>query len=505
MTLQLLDALAFDLEGGPQGPLYRKLHTRLVTEISSGGIRPGTRLPSTRSLARTLGVSRATVILAFEELVSEGYLQGQPGSGTYVAERLPQRPASVPSGPGVRSVPPSRPDRPRGAGCFSGVPERLYVPRRPVPFRPNFPSLDDFPIELWARLTAGIYRRHARTKNLLLGEGDAQGYLPLRSAIAEHVRLSRGVRCTGDNVIIFAGAQQALDVASRLFLAPGDRAWCEDPGYEGAYAAIIASGAVPVPVPVDDEGISVDEGRRRCENARLAFVCPSKQFPLGMEMTLGRRLQLLEWAAKAGAWIIEDDYDNEFRFSGRAIPALHAIDEGERVIYLGTFSKVLFPSLRLGFAIIPDGLVDAFAAARGVVGRYSPLLEQMAVAEFMREGHFASHLLRMRKLYSERHEAMLDCASRYLSDFIKPLPSETGMQMIATVADEFDPDEVARTAAAEGLEITPVSWFAVENHTPAALMLGFSAFSPATIEYGMKRLRTCFEVQHRHSARTTGQ
>jgi GntR family transcriptional regulator/MocR family aminotransferase len=500
VTLQLLDALAFDLDGGREEPLYRTLHARLVTEISSGGIRPGTRLPSTRSLARTLGVSRATVILAFEELVSEGYLQGQLGSGTYVADRLPSGPPPAPARHAARSVPPSRPDRPRGAGSFSGVPERLYVPRRPVPFRPNFPSLDDFPIDLWARLTARIYRRHSSTKNLLLGEGDAQGYLPLRTAIAEHVRLSRGVRCTGDNVIIFAGAQQALDVTSRLLLAPGDHAWCEDPGYEGAYAAIIASGAVPVPVPVDGEGMSVDEGRRRCEGARLAFVCPSKQFPLGMEMTLRRRLQLLEWAVAKGAWIIEDDYDNEFRFAGRPVPALHAIDEGERVIYLGTFSKVLFPALRLGFAVIPDGLVDAFVAARGVVGRYSPLLEQMVVADFMREGHFASHLLRMRKLYSERHEVMLDCARRYLPDFIKPVPSETGMQMIATVADEFDPDEVAGTAAAEGLEITPVSWFAVENHTPAALILGFSAFSPATIEYGMKRLRSCFEVQHRHSA-----
>jgi GntR family transcriptional regulator / MocR family aminotransferase len=212
---------------------------------------------------------------------------------------------------------------------------------------------------------------------------------------------------------------------------------------------------------------------------------------------MARRAELLDWADRNEAWIIEDDYDNEFRFSGRALPPIHALDGGERVIYVGTFSKVLFPSLRLGFAVVPEWLVDAFVAARAVVGRYSPLLDQVLVAEFMLEGHYASHLARMRKVYSERQAFMLECAASELAGFATLEPTETGMQLLATVADDFDPDSVAVAAHERGLEIYPVSWFAVEQHSPAALLMGFSAFSPKQIESGLQALRTCFEIQHR--------
>ncbi|GLK54165.1 GntR family transcriptional regulator/MocR family aminotransferase [Methylopila capsulata] len=491
--MPLLDALGLDLERRPDAPLHRQLYDRLVDGIAAGAIKPGEKLPSTRDLAQFLGVSRNTIMLAFEHLTAEGFLEGQSGSGTYVAREPPSKaatPAPARINPALRAA--GTLDRSFACGSgFADVPATLRHMRRPVPFRSNFPAVDAFPVQVWAKLAADIYRKMSpELAGELMGEGDPQGYAPLRAAIVEHVTLGRGLVCRPENVVVFAGAQHAVDLACRILLTEGETAWCEDPGYDGAYASVTAAGARPVAVPVDADGLDVAAGVARAPDARLAYVSPSKQFPLGMSLSLERRRALLDWASRADAWILEDDYDAEFRYAGRPLPALHALDREGRVIYLGTFSKTLFPGLRLGFAIVPDALVEAFVAARSVTGRYSPMLEQALVARFMSEGHFASHVRRMRKLYAQRQTHLLDALARRLSDWMTPEPTDTGMEIVARLRPGLSARRVAAAAIQEGLELMPLSALAREAEVDDLLTIGFSAFSAEQMDEGVETLRT---------------
>ncbi len=490
--MPLLDSLALDLERRPNAPLHRQLYERLVEGIAAGAIKPGEKLPSTRDLANALGVSRNTIMLAFEQLSAEGFLEGQTGSGTYVS-RQPPAPTGVPAIPRINPAIRAAGSLDRTLACGSGfahVPATLRHMRRPVPFRSNFPAVDAFPVQLWAKLAAEIYRKlDSELASELMGEGDPQGYAPLRAAIVEHVTLGRGLTCRPENVVVFAGAQHAVDLACRILLTPGERVWCEDPGYDGAYASVTAAGAVPVSVPVDSEGLVVAEGVARAPDARLAYVTPSKQFPLGMALSLERRRALLDWASAADAWIVEDDYDTEFRYSGRPLPALHALDRDGRVVYLGTFSKTLFPGLRLGFAIVPDALVEAFVSARSVTGRYSPMLEQALVARFMNEGHFASHVRRMRKLYAQRQAHLLDAVAQKLGAWMTAEPTDTGMEIVARLTPGLGARRMAEAAAACGIEIMPLSALSREAEMDDLVAIGFSAFSPEQMDDGVERLR----------------
>lgn len=490
--MPLLDALAFDLQRSGGAPLHRQIQSRLIAEITAGALKPGDRLPSTRALAEVLGVSRNTVLLVFEQLIAEGYLEGQSGSGTYVSRDLPGLSRKGRPTPRINPVLPaaSSLDRSRSVSRFSGVPETFRHMRRPVAFRPNFPAVDAFPVQLWSKLTMNLFRRmDSSSASHLLGEGDPQGYHPLRERIAEHLALSRGVHCSAANVVIFAGVQHAADTACRLLLTPGDSAWCEDPGYDGACAAITAAASRPHPVPVDAEGMDVAAGRATCPDARFAYVTPSKQYPLGMTMSLERRMQLLDWARDADAWIIEDDYDSEFRYGGRPLPPIQALDREGRVIYLGTFSKSLFPALRLGYAVVPDALIEYFVAARTVVGRYSPMLDQILVANFMAEGHFAAHVARMRKLYVQRQACLLEAIGRELGDIMTAEAAESGLELVATLRPGLDAMALARAAAAEGLEVLPVAYLNQGLRPDPRVVLGFSAFTPAQIEDGARHLR----------------
>lgn len=491
--LPLLDAIGLDLQRRPDAPLHRQLYARLVQAITLGAIKPGEKLPSTRHFAHTLGVSRNTIMLAFEQLTAEGFLEGQTGSGTYVSREPPAEAGGQPAMPRINPAIQAAGslDRSIAGVCgFSDVPSTLRHMRRPVPFRSNFPAVDAFPVQLWAKLAADIYRKlDGDGCGELLGEGDPQGYAPLRRAIVEHVAFSRGIECTAENVVIFAGAQHAVDLACRILLLPGDEAWCEDPGYDGIYASVTAAGAVAVPVPVDRSGLDVARAIARAPSARLAYVSPSKQFPLGMALSLERRRALLEWAGRADAWILEDDYDTEFRYSGRPLPALYALDRGSRVIYLGTFSKTLFPALRLGFAIVPTALVETFVGARAVVGRYSPMLEQAMVARFMSEGHFASHVRKMRKLYTQRQAHLLGALANRLRDWLTAEPTDTGMEVVARLAPGLSAREVSRVALAAGLEIIPLSALARDSEVDDLITLGFTAFTPAQMDDGVERLR----------------
>ncbi|MDX6804804.1 PLP-dependent aminotransferase family protein [Terrihabitans rhizophilus] len=489
--MSLLDALAVDFGRRPDEPLHRQLYERLIDDIEAGAMKPGQKLPSTRDLAQTLGVSRNTIMLAFEHLISEGFLEPVSGSGTYVAREPPPRPSTSP--PRINPAITAAGSLDRVSG-LTEVPATLRHMRRPVPFRANFPAVDAFPVRRWAGLAAEIYRdMDAETAGELLGEGDPQGYAPLREAIAEHVASSRGLSCRAENVIIFAGTQHAIDLACRILLTPGEEAWCEDPGYDGIYASVTAVGGQPVPIPVDENGLMVARALERAPDARLAYVSPSKQFPMGMELSLDRRHALLDWSARTGAWILEDDYDTEFRYSGRPQPSLHALGRHGRVLYFGTFSKTLFPSLRLGFAVVPDALVEPFVAARTVIGRYSPILEQALVARFMRDGYFASHVRKMRKLYAQRQTCLLECTERLLSPWMTASPTATGMEVVAQLKPGLSGRRLAAAAAEAGLEIMPLSALAREAEVDHLVSLGFSSFNAEQMEHGFLVLRTVLE------------
>jgi GntR family transcriptional regulator/MocR family aminotransferase len=365
-------------------------------------------------------------------------------------------------------------------------------------FRPDIPALDAFPVALWTRVAA---RRLRRLEPDLLARGDPRGFRPLREEIATYLGAARGVRCEADQIIVVAGSQQGLDLVARLCLDPGDAVWTEDPGYPGARRAFEAAGANVVSVPVDGDGLDVSAAMARAPAARLAFVTPAHQAPLGVAMSITRRLALLDWAAATGAWVLEDDYDSEYRYAGRPLPALQGLDETGRVIYLGTFSKVLFPSLRLGFLVVPPALVDAFAVARAAIDRHAPLMEQAVVADFMAAGHFARHVRRMRTLYAERQAALIQAAERELSDVLDVAPKDAGLQLVGWLRDHADDRAAAAAAHEAGIETVNLSAYARATTPRPGLILGYAAFTPTRIRTAAARLGHALRHHVRESRR----
>jgi GntR family transcriptional regulator/MocR family aminotransferase len=482
---------AFPLTGlapdpGSPEPLCRQLYGRLRGLILGGRLGPSWKLPSTRALAADLGVARNTVMAAYEQLLAEGYLHGRAGSGTYVTASLPEHllHAPAPPGPGGPRGPTPHGLSRRGA-ALAALPG-FAEPGRPVgPFRHGLPALDEFPFALWARLTARRWRaRPAR----LLGYGDPAGYRPLREAIAGYLAAARGVRCDPDQVVVVAGSQQGLELAARVLLDPGDAALVEDPGYPGARGALLAAGARLVAVPVDAEGMNVAAARPGRARARLAYVTPARQYPLGVTMSAARRLALLAWAARAGAWVLEDDYDSEYRYAGRPLAALQGLDRDGRVLYLGTFSKVLFPALRLGYLIVPPGLVEPFARARALADWHSMTLTQAVLADFLAEGHFARHVRRMRTLYAERQAALVAAAARELVGLLDVPPADAGMQLVGWLPPGLGDVAAARRAAAAGVAAHPLSSLGAGPGRRPGLLLGYTGFTPRQIRDGVRRL-----------------
>ncbi|MGB8343352.1 MAG: PLP-dependent aminotransferase family protein, partial [Ktedonobacteraceae bacterium] len=371
-------------------PLYKQLYERLRGAILAGQLERGARLPSTRTLASELGISRSTTVLAYTQLLLEGYLESRAGQGTLVARDLPaalfheqtvQTPAKPPGTPKTSLTPLASRVRLLQDMPF---PERLEEPAGGA-FRGGEPALDLFPFEVWARLIA---RRARHSLRAFVHYQPPAGYYPLREAIAAQIGVTRGVRCTPEQIIITAGSQGAFDLAARTLLNPGEAVWMENPCYFGARGALLAAGARLVPVPVDKQGLVMETGRERCPVARLVSTTPSHQFPTGVTMSLSRRLSLLDWARETGAWILEDDYDSEYRSSGRPLEALQGLDHAGRVLYIGTFSKVLFPTLRLGYLVAPAELVEPLLTMRRFLDVHIPMLEQMALFDFLHEGHY---------------------------------------------------------------------------------------------------------------------
>ena len=435
----------------PGQPAARWLVAGVRAAILEGRLRPGARLPSTRGFARHHGLSRGTVVGAFEQLAAEGYVEARVGSGTRVTAVLPDSlleaadpapAATAAEAAGAR--PPAARRPPRRLSAYGRRLRPFPEPRR-VPvraFRTDLPALDLFPTTLWAQVASRRLRR--ASANLLLGCGP-MGYRPLQEAVAGYLTASRGARCVPGQVAIVSGVQEALDLAARLLLNPGDRVAIEDPGYLGADLVFTALGAAVVPVGLDGEGMMV--GESALAGARLVYVTPAHQFPTGVGMSLPRRLALLEWARGSGALIFEDDYDGEYRYSGRPLPALQGLDRHGLVLFAGSFSKVLFPSLRLGYLVVPDDLVDAVAAAQSVTNRHAPLLEQAVLADFIAGGHFARHVRRMRQVYAERLSVLLEHAAERLGGLLEISGVEAGLQTVGWLRTGIDGEAAARAAA----------------------------------------------------------
>jgi GntR family transcriptional regulator/MocR family aminotransferase len=488
------------LQPGDPTSLTRQLSDALRRAILVGQLRPNTRLPSTRALAGELGVSRNTVLDAYAQLASEGYFSARTGSGTFVTTSLPEH--SLDRLDAAARRPPARGIAPpalstRGA-AMAAAPLSVSDGRIRA-FSPGIPALEQGNLDMWNR-TRSWHQRHTTVE--LLNYNDPAGHRALREAIAAYVGPMRGVVCTAEQVIVTAGTQQALDLAVRMLVDPGESAWLEDPGYPGARAVLAAAGVTIVPAPVDEDGMCVQEAQRRAPRARLAYVSPSHQYPLGYTMSVTRRLQLLEWAEASHAWILEDDYDSEFRYGGRPLPALQALDRTGRVLYLGTFSKVLFPSLRIGYVIVPATLTPVFRNASSVAWHGANAIDQAALADFIRDGHFERHIRRMRRRYQERRAWLVDLIHDRLRDDLTLAGSTAGLHVTACFVRRRDDVEVSRRGAAEGLTLPPLSQYYIQNPRLAGLVLGYGHLGHDAIRAGVDTLAAILrDVTLRRSTR----
>ena len=479
-------SLTLSLPAPPTGlPLYRWFYEQLRAAILQGRLKPGARLPATRDLAQTYRLSRPTIVTAFEQLKSEGYVEGRTGSGTYVSKVLPDELLQA-RRPGESQRLPHR------RISLSGYAKRLgpVRTRRPQParaFRPNQAALDLFPTTLWAQVAA---RRLRRVSTRLLAGGETLGYRPLREAVAEYLNTSRGVKCSTDQVLIVSGAQEGLDRTARLLLNPGEPAWMEEPGYPGAAVILRAVGARICGVPVDAEGLDLERGIVRWPRPNLVYVTPAHQFPLGVTMSLRRRLALLEWARKQGVMIFEDDYDSEYRYSGRPVPALQGLDRAGMVIFGGSFSAVMFPSMRLGYLVVPEEMIEIFAAAQSVSTHHPPLLGQAVLYDFLTEGHFARHVRRMREVYAERLGVLLKAAREKLDGLVEISNVEAGLQTVGWLQAGVSAETVSQEAAKRNLEVIPLRRYGFGRAPKNGIVLGFAAVEPKELRRGVEELTT---------------
>jgi GntR family transcriptional regulator/MocR family aminotransferase len=479
-------------------PLYQQIYNELRQAIVSGRLAAGTQVPATRVLAAELGISRSTVITAFEQLLFEGYLEGRVGLGTYVAHVLPEEALQVPA----PLVPPNA--APIKAPRLSQYAQRLrdVMKRKPLEaplaslraFRPGLPAIEVFPFDIWLRLAAECFHEHTAD---LLATADPIGYLPLRETIAAHLRLTRAVRCEPEQVFIAMGALHAEYLAILILLNPGEKLWLEDPGDFQLRSLLQGAGIHAIPVPVDQEGIHVATGITRSPEARMALVTPSHQHPLGFQMSLERRKDLLSWAYREEAWILEYDSGYEYRYRGYPLPSLQSLDNRSQVIYAGDFSQALLPSLPLSYLVVPPQLVEAFTATRILGGWIPPLLEQIILDKFLRAGHFVRHLRRMRALYAQRQQVLLKAACQELNDLLRVDEQDSGIHVIGWLGKKArDEQAVIQRAAEAGISLMPLSAYRfTPTDEPAGIVLGYAGVSETEIWDGVHRLKAILRLK----------
>ncbi len=475
-----------------QGTLQDRLYHSIRSSILQGVLKPGAQLPSSRELSQEISVSRNTVQAVFDQLSTEGYTTGRIGSGTYVSTTLPDNLMAI-SGSKISKN--SGESMPLPLGKRSEILNSFWSssqPRdsAPQPFSVGMSAVDHFPAAVWGRLLGRCWRE---SQDEIVNHVWPSGHPRLRRIIADYARSSRGLQCTDDQIVIVNGTQQAISLAAQVVLNDGDAIWMEDPGYDCARAIFAAAGAQIHPVEVDTEGLTIEAGKVASADARLAFVTPSRQFPLGITMSLRRRLALLEWAHRQQCWVFEDDYDHEFRYSGRPIQALQGLDTHGRVIYSGTFSKMMFPGLRLGFLVLPPPLVEAFSSAKYFADGQTSMLEQLTMAAFIEEGHYSSHVRRTRRLCAERQSVLIREVNRQLPGKLEVHPSEAGLHLIGWLPEGSDAASIAELCQQKGVDVHPLSRYTIRNRQREGLVMGYAAYSPARIRAGVRRLASVLE------------
>lgn len=480
--------------------VVQQAYLQVRAAILSGGLSAGTKLPSSRDLAAHLNMARASVVVAYEQLLVEGYVTAVVGSGTYVSSDLPEvidgaRPSEAKWGTSLSVSADSdveRPGVPPVKSEVSLVPEPAHTDKRP--FNTGRTLMDMRSIEHWRRLTLLAARNLGPSD---FGYSDPLGSPALRQAVCDYLQAARAVRCTPEQVVITAGTQQATDLATRVLLRAGDEAWVEDPGYPLTRFALDALGIVTRPIPVDSQGLDVDMGTRVAPQARAAFVTPSHQYPTCVVLSMARRLSLLDWAREKKAWIVEDDYASEFRYSGRPLASLQGLDDFGRVIYVGTLNKALFPGLRLGYAVVPPPLIRPFAEMRNLTDRQPPSLNQMVAAEFMQRGYLAGHIRRMREQYRGQRDALVSALGRLAGDWLSVDVPDQGMHLVAYLRDSVSKSDIAieQAGLSMGVVARAMSRLYVSAPPRHALMLGFSGYSPRAISSAVVRLASVLSAR----------
>ncbi|MBW4630568.1 MAG: PLP-dependent aminotransferase family protein [Iphinoe sp. HA4291-MV1] len=464
---------AITLDSNSSLSLHQQLYEQLRQAILGGRLLPGKRIPSTRQLAKSLGISRTTVTQTYDQLLSEGYIETVVGSGTFVCTQLPDdllHSTPIPS-TGKMTRPPVKLSK-YGEYLINteNVP-RVAEPEMPINFRYGQPAFEQFPINLWRKLLSRYCCSHLQWLDY---STDILGYKPLREAISRYLSRSRAVNCEPEQVLIVNGTQQALDLIVRLFIEPDDVIALEDPGYLSARLIFQTQAAKLLAIAVDESGLVVkDLAHHSSEQVRLVYVTPSHQFPTGAILSLSRRLELLTWAQKTGAFIIEDDYDSEYRYGERPIPALQGLDRSDSVLYIGTFSKVLFPSLRIGYLVLPKNLVSAFAHAKWLSDRHLPILEQQVLTDFIEEGHLERHIRKMRAIYDRRRQALVRALNVHFGEKATILGEKAGIHVMVRLHTPFRDEEIIQRAALHGIGMMSAAPHYLRPHSQGEFIFGY--------------------------------
>jgi len=486
--IEELPLVSIQLDFTSETPLYKQLYSLIREGILSGRFKGGQKLPGTRTFSTELKVSRNTVVQAFEQLIIEGYISGKIGAGTYITNEIPDKFLSKKKTQTVAKIKFKKPSLflDKKIGPVDLI-YRNITEDKITPFQNGLPSLEDFPFKSWLKI---INKNGTYLPHLQFGYKNSTGYEPLKEAIAAYLQTYRAVNCTSAQIIIINGSQQGLDIICRVLLKENDKVLLEDPCYFGMKASVLSAKGKIYPTPVDDEGINIDYAAKNYPSPDFIFTTPSHQFPYGSTMSISRRLKLLEYANKNDAWIIEDDYDSEFRFAGSPLPSLQGMDKFGRVIYIGTFSKVLFPGLRLGYLVLPSvEMVNPFAVLKSITDRQSPIFEQIVLTKFIEEGHFTKHIRKMRMLYKERKEFLIEELKRELGNLLKVKESDAGMHIVGLLPERFNDKKVSDLAKEKDLIVYPLSEYVLKFKRGPGLVMGYTAFNKNKLKEGVQILK----------------